>query len=57
MDYSGANDLKAKNRGIYAYLTFREALDKDEGYTKRTNKIFEFIDIIDIGLFPGFQSG
>ncbi|KAJ3216890.1 hypothetical protein HDU67_008797 [Dinochytrium kinnereticum] len=48
---AGLNRIRTKdleeNPGLYTMLVYREEQDRSQGYTRETNKILDFIDIIE----------
>ncbi|KAI9207598.1 uncharacterized protein BJ171DRAFT_278147 [Polychytrium aggregatum] len=45
--YCGADKLREENPAIYVALTYREFQDRQQGYTKETNKVLEWIEILE----------
>lgn len=54
--YSGAESLMLENEGLYEILSFREEQDIASGCTKHTNKLMEFIEVIDKDLQRTFPT-
>ncbi|KAJ3116265.1 tRNA-dihydrouridine(20a/20b) synthase [NAD(P)+]-like protein [Phlyctochytrium bullatum] len=52
--YSGAQKDLEENPGLYSMLSYREEQDRGHGYTRETNKIMEFIEIIERDLHRTF---
>ncbi|KAJ3047777.1 hypothetical protein HK102_012840, partial [Quaeritorhiza haematococci] len=44
----------AENEGLYTVLTYREEQDKQIGYNKDTNKVMEYIEILERDLLRTF---
>ena len=54
--YSGASQLATEEPGLFLTLSYRETLDRQSGYTKSTNKVLEFIEIIDRDIHRTFPN-
>lgn len=52
--YSGGEKLLHENEGLYDILSYRESQDLHTGHSRKSNKIHEFIEIIDRDLFRTF---
>ncbi|KAJ3107834.1 hypothetical protein HDU97_003182 [Phlyctochytrium planicorne] len=52
--YSGAAKDLDENPGLYTMLVYREEQDRSQGYTRETNKILEFVEVIERDLHRTF---
>ncbi|KAI8840563.1 rab-GTPase-TBC domain-containing protein [Chytridium lagenaria] len=52
--YSGAQRDMEENPGLFTMLVYREEQDRSQGYTRETNKLLEFIEIIERDLHRTF---